>query len=107
MSDARLIYILSDSTGDTASRVVRAAMKQFVGEGVEIRRHPNVLRKSELRAILAEAAETHSLVAHTFAAAPLRRVDADPSGRTAEGDVDHRTLPTHPAREGAQLAAVW
>lgn len=72
MSDARLIYILSDSTGDTASRVVRAAMKQFVGDGIEIRRHPNVLRKSELRSILGEAAQTGSLVAHTFAAAPLR-----------------------------------
>jgi regulator of PEP synthase PpsR (kinase-PPPase family) len=74
MSDARLIYILSDSTGDTASRVLRAAMKQFVGKGVEIRRHPNVLRKSELRTILQDAAETNSLVAHTFAAAPLRRM---------------------------------
>lgn len=74
MSDPRFIFILSDSTGDTASRVVRAAMKQFVGRGVEIRRHPNVLRKSELRKILAEAAQTGSLVAHTFAAAPLRRM---------------------------------
>jgi len=74
MSDARFIYILSDSTGDTASRVVRAALKQFVGDDITIRRHPNVLRKSELRAILKEAAETGSLVAHTFAAAPLRRM---------------------------------
>ncbi len=68
----RLIYILSDATGDTASRVVRAALKQFVGDEVSIRRYPNVLRKSELRAILKEAAGNDSLVAHTFAAAPLR-----------------------------------
>ncbi len=74
MNTSRSIFILSDATGDTASRVLRAAMKQFVGEGVAIRRHPNVLRKSELRAILAEAAEADSLVAHTFAAAPLRRM---------------------------------
>ncbi len=74
MSDRHVIFILSDATGDTASRVVRAAMKQFVGDGVAIRRYPNVLRKSEVRGILREAAVTESLVAHTFAAAPLRHM---------------------------------
>jgi len=72
MAESRFVFILSDATGDTASRVVRAALKQFVGEEIIVRRHPNVLRKSEVRAVLKEAAETDSLVAHTFAAAPLR-----------------------------------
>jgi len=72
MAETRYVFILSDATGDTASRVVRAALKQFVGEEITVRRHPNVLRKSEVRAVLKEAAETDSLVAHTFAAAPLR-----------------------------------
>ena len=73
MSRPRYVFILSDATGDTASRVVRAALKQFVGEDIQVRRHANVLRKSEVRAVLKEAAETGSLVAHTFAARPLRR----------------------------------
>jgi regulator of PEP synthase PpsR (kinase-PPPase family) len=72
MPDPRNVFILSDATGDTASRVVRAALKQFVGEDITVRRHSNVLRKSEVRSVLKEAAETDSLVAHTFAAAPLR-----------------------------------
>jgi len=71
------VFILSDATGDTASRVVRAALKQFVGEDITVRRHPNVLRKSEVRAVLKEAAESDSLVAHTFAAAPLRAMMED------------------------------
>ena len=74
MSERPHLFILSDSTGDTASRVVRAALKQFVGKGLDIRRYPNVLRKSEVRAILREASELNALVAHTFAANPLRQM---------------------------------
>jgi len=77
MGKPRHVFILSDATGDTASRVVRAALKQFVGEDITVRRHPNVLRKSEVRAVLKEAAATDSLVAHTFAAAPLRAMMED------------------------------
>ena len=73
----RQLFILSDSTGDTASRIVRAALMQFVGERLTIRRFPNVLRQSEVRRILAEAKKEPTLVAHTFAAGPLRRVIAD------------------------------
>lgn len=77
MAGRRQIFILSDATGDTASRVVRAALKQFVGEDVQIKRYPNVLRPSEIRSILKEAAKGQTLVAHTFAAGPLRQAIED------------------------------
>ncbi|MCE9634591.1 MAG: kinase/pyrophosphorylase [Planctomycetes bacterium] len=73
----RQILILSDATGDTASRVVKAALKQFVGEDVQIRRFPNLLRPSEIRTVLKEAAKRPTLIAHTFAAGPLRSVIQD------------------------------
>jgi [pyruvate, water dikinase]-phosphate phosphotransferase / [pyruvate, water dikinase] kinase len=69
-----VIFILSDATGDTASRVVQAALKQFVGDGIPVRRFPNVLRESEVIGILQEAKKQPTLVAHTFAATPLRRI---------------------------------
>ena len=72
MTVPKNVFILSDSTGDTASRIVRAALKQFVGQGVRVRRFPNVLRKSEIRGILRDASAEDALVAHTFAATPLR-----------------------------------
>src|SRR5688500_17745714 len=50
----RFIFILSDATGDTASRIVQAALKQFVGDHLQFRRFPNVLRQSEVIAILEE-----------------------------------------------------
>jgi regulator of PEP synthase PpsR (kinase-PPPase family) len=71
---ARRVFILSDATGDTASRVVRAALKQFVGGDVEIRRFPNVLHVTEVRSIVKEAQKAPTLVAHTFAASPLRKI---------------------------------
>lgn len=74
VSGQRQILILSDATGDTASRVVRAALKQFVGENVQIRRFPNLLRPAEIRSVLKEAAKRPTLIAHTFAAGPLRTV---------------------------------
>ena len=71
----RRIFILSDATGDTASRVVRAALKQFVDdEQIQLRRFPNVVRSSEVRAILSEAKLGPTLVVHTFAAGPLRKI---------------------------------
>ena len=36
------IHIISDSTGDTASRVARAVQAQFSGSPVSIIRHPRV-----------------------------------------------------------------
>lgn len=74
MPARRCVFILSDATGDTASRVVRAALKQFVGGSVLVKRFPNVLRPAEVRSILKEAARQTTLVAHTFAATPLREV---------------------------------
>ena len=77
MHDSHSVFILSDSTGDTASRMVKAALRQFVGEKVEIRRFPNVLRKAEVRGILREAKRQPTFVVHTFAATPLRAMVMD------------------------------
>lgn len=82
------VFILSDATGDTASRVVRAALKQFVGEDVEIKRFPNVLRQAEVRSILKEARTATTLVAHTFAAGPLRRIVEDECRATGVETLD-------------------
>jgi regulator of PEP synthase PpsR (kinase-PPPase family) len=88
VSDGRVIFILSDSTGDTASRIVGAALKQFVGDQVAIRRFPNVLRQSEVIACLEEARKQPTLVAHTFAATPLRAIIQEQSKRLGVETID-------------------
>jgi regulator of PEP synthase PpsR (kinase-PPPase family) len=88
LPDERFIFILSDATGDTASRVVQAALKQFVGDHLKIRRFPNVLRQSEVTAILEEARKKPTLVAHTFAATPLRSIVLEESERLHVETID-------------------
>jgi regulator of PEP synthase PpsR (kinase-PPPase family) len=58
----RYIDVLSDSTGETAERVVRAALLQFPQSGVEIRRHPRVRTKQRAEPILEEVARDRSLL---------------------------------------------
>ncbi|MGI9186428.1 MAG: pyruvate, water dikinase regulatory protein [Gaiellales bacterium] len=55
MSNAPVeIHIISDSTGDTASRVARAAQAQFSSSPVNIVRHPRVTTVAGLQAVFAK-----------------------------------------------------
>lgn len=75
MSKKPVVMILSDATGDTASRVVRAALKQFMDENdVSVKRFTNVIHNAEVRELLKEAKKGRALVVHTFAANPLREM---------------------------------
>ena len=51
------IDVLSDSTGETAEKVVRAAMLQFPHSGAQIRLHTRVRTKEAARPILERAAQ--------------------------------------------------
>jgi regulator of PEP synthase PpsR (kinase-PPPase family) len=63
MSDApHYIDVMSDSTGETAERVVRAALLQFPQAEIEIRRHPRVRTKRRAEPILRRAASDHALL---------------------------------------------
>jgi regulator of PEP synthase PpsR (kinase-PPPase family) len=62
MTAPRLIDVVSDSTGETAERVVRAALLQFPQSGVEIRRHARVRTKRRAEPILSQAAKDRSLL---------------------------------------------
>ncbi len=62
MSERHYIDVLSDATGDTAERVVRAAMLQYPQSGVEVRRHARVRTKERAQPILEQAARDASLL---------------------------------------------
>ena len=68
----RYIDVLSDSTGQTAEKVVRAALLQFPQAGVQIRLHTRV-RSSELaRPVLERAAKDGALVVFTVVGPEVR-----------------------------------
>jgi regulator of PEP synthase PpsR (kinase-PPPase family) len=70
--EPRRIDILSDSTGETAEKVVRAAMLQFPHSGVHVRLHPRVRTRETIRPILESAAKDNALVVFTVVAPELR-----------------------------------
>jgi regulator of PEP synthase PpsR (kinase-PPPase family) len=68
----RFIDIVSDSTGETAEKVVRAALLQFPGSGVQIRLHTRVRTSESARTILQQCAADRSLVLFTVVSPELR-----------------------------------
>jgi len=69
---APVIYIVSDSLGETAEFVGRAAASQFMGENVEICKIPFVNEKSHLEEIVEEAGERQSVIAFTIVLPELK-----------------------------------
>src|ERR1700749_2064388 len=70
--DAKRIDVLSDSTGETAEKVVRAAMLQFPHSGAQIRWPTRVRTKAAARPILERAAREGALVVFTVVSPELR-----------------------------------
>ena len=68
----RFIDVVSDSTGETAEKVVRAALLQFPQAGVAIRLHTRIRSEETVRPILERAATEGSLVVFTVVSPELR-----------------------------------
>src|SRR5277367_6762271 len=68
----RYIDILSDSTGETAEKVVCAAMLQFPHSGAHIRLHTRVRTKEAAHPVLLAAAKDGALVVFTVVSPELR-----------------------------------
>ena len=69
-----VVFIVSDSVGETADFVVRAAASQFDHNRVEIRRFPYVDQEDTIRDIVKEAADCESFIAYTLILPALRDV---------------------------------
>jgi regulator of PEP synthase PpsR (kinase-PPPase family) len=70
--DTKRIDVLSDSTGETAEKVVRAAMLQFPHSGAHIRVHTRVRTKEAVRPLLERAAKENALIVFTVVSPELR-----------------------------------
>jgi len=62
----KTIYVLSDSTGETAKRVIRAALSQFYDGDVRVHRLFKVSNQAEVQQALSIAALTPGLVVFTL-----------------------------------------
>ena len=81
-----IVYIISDSLGETAEFVVRAAASQYNGAGVEFRRIPYVSDQDHLLEVIEEASRYNSLIAYTLVVEDLKI--------TLEAEAKKKNLPT-------------
>lgn len=61
-----MIYIVSDSVGETAELVVKAAASQFNSTAIELKRVPYVEDKETIKEVVALAKEHQALIAFTL-----------------------------------------
>lgn len=67
-----IVYVVSDSAGETAESVLKAAAIQFQPHLVEIRRAPYVHDKAGVERVIAEAAKSRAIVLFTLVVPELR-----------------------------------
>ncbi|MCR4399613.1 MAG: kinase/pyrophosphorylase [Syntrophomonadaceae bacterium] len=63
---SQVVYIVSDSIGETAELVVRAAASQFNSGKIEMRRVPNVTDTETLEEVIRHAAQSGAAIAYTL-----------------------------------------
>jgi len=68
----RVVYVVSDSVGETAELVVKAAVSQFNGSHTEIKRIPYVEDTATLAEVVALAKLNNAIIAFTLVVPELR-----------------------------------
>lgn len=68
----RLVYVVSDSGGETAELVVKAAASQFYASPVQIKRVPYVEDKTTLAEVVALAKMNQAIIAFTLVIPEMR-----------------------------------
>ncbi len=66
------IFIVSDSVGETAEGVVKAAASQFEGHSIEIRKFPYIEDEASINEVVLAAKESHAVIALTLVIPQLR-----------------------------------
>ncbi len=67
-----IVFVVSDSLGETADRVARAAASQFLEQSFDMRRIPYVSAKEMVDQIVAQASQHAALIVHTLVSPELR-----------------------------------
>ena len=67
------VFVVSDATGDTAQRMIRAALVQFQDAPVRLVRRAHVRTPRQVHAVVHEARNSQAMIIHTLVADELRR----------------------------------
>ncbi|SCX93409.1 pyruvate, water dikinase regulatory protein [Alkaliphilus peptidifermentans] len=69
-----VIYIISDSIGETAEQVARAGISQFSLEEYEIRRFPYITDRQQIMEMLEEAKQEQAVIVFTMVVESLKNI---------------------------------
>ncbi|WP_438444239.1 pyruvate, water dikinase regulatory protein [Gorillibacterium sp. sgz5001074] len=84
MSDLKrhsVIYLVSDSVGETAEAVARATIRQFDAHETKIKRYGHVRTGAELRSIVEEVSKQGGFITYTLVQPELREIMKEESKR--------------------------
>lgn len=84
----RLVFVISDSIGETADRMVQAALTQFTENRTEVRRYSHVQTPEKLERIVAEAEAEGAVVAYTLVLGELQQKMRTLTEKTSVPSVD-------------------
>lgn len=73
-SQVPVVYILSDSIGETGELVVKAAISQFNGANIEFERKPYLKSAAQIDAILEQASQRNGAIFYTLVRPDLKEV---------------------------------
>ena len=72
MSEGLTIFVLSDGTGETADQMIKAALVQYVRDGLKIARYKNVRTEAQVTSIFEEAHNIRAIIFYTVVSQTLR-----------------------------------
>jgi regulator of PEP synthase PpsR (kinase-PPPase family) len=72
LSRKEIIYVVSDSIGETAERVVKAVAAQFLEDEIGIHHTSHISDKADIEEIIAKAKEDYSIIVYTIVVEELR-----------------------------------
>lgn len=71
------VFILSDATGETAEKMVMAALSQFTNREIRLKRFSHIRTKNSVYEVLDEALNQHALVIYTTVNRQMSRMIQD------------------------------
>ncbi len=72
LSEREVVYVVSDSVGETAEFVVKAVATQFNGGHVDIRRHSHTEDTEDIEHVIRMARQSNSIIAYTIVIPELK-----------------------------------
>ena len=73
MQNKPIIYVVSDSVGETAELVTKAAVSQFNGSGMTLKRYPYVEDKSHIDEVISLVKMDNGMIVYTLVKPDMRK----------------------------------